>query len=98
MLSNGDSPIYRFYNPANNDHFYTANSSEKNSLIDNYTSGYKFEGVAFMVSQSPNSSSTAVHRLLNPATNSHFYTSNTTEANLAISSAGYRSEGIGWWF
>ena len=98
MLSKGDSPIYRFYNPANNDHFYTANSSEKNSLIDNYTSGYKFEGVAFMGSQSPNSSSTAVHRLLNPATNSHFYTSNTTEANLAISSAGYRSEGIGWWF
>ena len=98
MLSNGDSPIYRFYNPANNDHFYTADSSEKNSLIGNYTSGYKFEGIAFMGSQSPNSSSTAVHRLLNPATNSHFYTSNTTEANLAISSAGYRSEGIGWWF
>ena len=98
MLSNGDSPIYRFYNPANNDHFYTANSSEKDLLIDNYTSGYKFEGVAFMGSQSPNSSSTAVHRLLNPATNSHFYTSNTTEANLAISSSGYKPEGIGWWF
>jgi len=98
MLSNGDSPIYRFYNPANNDHFYTADSSEKNSLIDNYTSGYKFEGIAFMGSQSPNSSLTAVHRLLNPATNSHFYTSNTTEANLAISSAGYKPEGIGWWF
>ena len=98
MLSNGDSPIYRFYNPANNDHFYTADSSEKNSLIDNYTSGYKFEGIAFMGSQSPNSSSTAVHRLLNPATNSHFYTSNTTEANLAISSSGYKPEGIGWWF
>ena len=98
MLSNGDSPIYRFYNPANNDHFYTADSSEKNSLIGNYTSGYKFEGIAFMGSQSPNSSSTAVHRLLNPATNSHFYTSNTTEANLAISSSGYKPEGIGWWF
>jgi hypothetical protein len=98
MLSKGDSSIYRFYNPANNDHFYTGNLSEKNTLIDNYASGYKFEGIAFMGSQSPNSSSTAVHRLINPATNSHFYTSNTTEANLAISSAGYRSEGIGWWF
>jgi hypothetical protein len=98
MLNKGDSAIYRFYNPAINDHFYTANPSEKNALITNSASGYQYEGIAFMGSQSSDPTMTAVHRLVNPLTNSHFYTSNTTEANLAISTAGYRSEGIGWWF
>ena len=98
MLSKGDSAIYRFYNPAINDHFYTANPSEKNALITNSASGYQYEGIAFMGSQSSDPTMTAVHRLVNPLTNSHFYTSNTTEANLAMSTAGYRSEGIGWWF
>lgn len=98
MLSKGDTAIYRFYNPAINDHFYTANPFEKNALIANSASGYQFEGIAFMGSQSSDSTMTAVHRLVNPLTNSHFYTSNNTEANLAISGAGYRSEGIGWWF
>ena len=98
MLSKGDAAIYRFYNPTNNDHFYTANPNEKNALISNSASGYQFEGIAFMGSQAAGIEMTAVQRLRNPATGLHLYTASTIEANLAISGAGYSPEGIGWWF
>ena len=97
MLNKGSTPIYRFYNPAINNHFYTLSLSEKDSLI-NAKNGYQFEGIAFMGSEVSYPTSTAVHRLFNPSSGKHFYTSNENEANLAIASSGYRSEGIGWWF
>ena len=97
MLNKGSTPIYRFYNPAINNHFYTLSLSEKDSLI-NSKNGYQFEGIAFMGSEVSYPTSTAVHRLFNPSSGKHFYTSNENEANLAIASSGYRSEGIGWWF
>lgn len=40
-------PVYRFWQPAANDHFYTTDTAERDLLIKTYSKVYTFEGVAF---------------------------------------------------
>jgi hypothetical protein len=41
------SPVYRFWKPADNTHFYTITESEKQKLIDSYSHICTYEGVAY---------------------------------------------------
>lgn len=45
--SPGEVPIYRFYNMVAGAHFYTASEVERDSVIENLSEVYRFEGVAF---------------------------------------------------
>jgi len=43
----GEVPIYRFYNMVAGAHFYTASEAERDSILQNLSDVYRFEGVAF---------------------------------------------------
>lgn len=84
------NPMYRMYNPKTGEHFYTASTSERDTLV---TKEWKYEGIGWIA---PTKSKTPVYRLFNPVKGGHHYTTNTTERERLIK-AGWRDEGIGWY-
>ncbi len=92
------TPVYRFYNKTNGDHFYTTNESEKNNIISSMTS-YAFEGTVFYAYPSAINNSSPVYRFLNKTNGDHFYTINETEkANVQNNlSSIYTYEGVAFY-
>jgi hypothetical protein len=41
------SPVYRFWKPSDNTHFYTIDPTERDKLVTQYSAIYTFEGIAF---------------------------------------------------
>ncbi|MGG5369443.1 hypothetical protein [Enterococcus sp. AZ196] len=77
--------LYRVYNPNSGEHFYTKNSSERNTLI---RVGWHDEGIAW---ETPSSGKT-VYRLYNPNAGDHHFTMDTKEYNY-LGKVGWRKEG-----
>lgn len=86
--TNGNN-MYRLYNPNSGEHFYTADSGEKDSLIH---TGWKYEGIGWIAPKT----GTPVYRLYNRSAGDHHYTTSVTERNNLIH-AGWKSEGVGWY-
>ncbi len=82
--------VFRMYNPVTKQHFFTVNTSEKDSLLK---SGWVNEGIAFNV---PALSDSPVYRLLNVRTGEHYYTANASEKN-ALIAKGWSYENIAWY-
>jgi predicted outer membrane repeat protein len=75
--------VYRFWNQATDEHFYTAKESEKDKLIEQYADVWTFEGVAFNASSSASDPRMLpVYRFWSGT--SHFYTIDETEKNKLI--------------
>jgi len=90
--------VYRFWSAAGGRHFYTLKETEKQKLIDNYSSYWSFEGVAF------NASSTKASDRLLPvyrfwSGQAHFYTISETERNKLVANYGnvWTPEGIAFY-
>jgi len=83
-------PLYRMYNAAAFDHFYTTSYPEVQSAGAN--SGYTYEGIAAYVYGSAISGSVPFYRMYSPKVTDHFYT--TSAAEVSSASANYNSEGI----
>ncbi|GFH41002.1 peptidoglycan amidohydrolase family protein [Lactococcus insecticola] len=83
--------MYRLYNPNSGEHFYTADTNERNSLV--FQSKWYFEGTGWVA---PTHSKTPVYRLYNKNAGDHQYTTNTGERD-HLRSLGWRYEGIGWY-
>lgn len=66
--------MHRLYNPNSGEHFYTANTNEKNHLVK---VGWKSEGIGWTAPNSGN----AVYRLYNKNAGDHHYTMNANEKN-----------------
>jgi len=88
------SIIFRLFNNKTGQHFWTANVSERDSLIAG--GSYIYEGGA-MNSQEAVSNSTPVYRLFNNKTGQHFWTASQAESNYLSSGGGYTFEGIAWY-
>ncbi len=86
----GEAVMYRMYNPNSGEHFYTANSFEKDSLTK---SGWKYEGIGWYA---PTKSNAPVYRMYNPNAGDHHYTLSAYEKDSLVK-AGWRYEGIGWY-
>lgn len=80
--------MYRLYNQATGEHFYTANVEEKNTLV---VGGWKYEGIGWIAPENGD----AVYRLYNPGNQDHHYTLSDNERDTLIR-IGWRDEGIGW--
>lgn len=81
--------MHRLYNPNSGEHFYTANTGEKNHLVK---VGWKSEGIGWIAPSSGN----AVYRLYNKNAGDHHYTMNANEKNHLVK-VGWKYEGIGWY-
>jgi uncharacterized protein YjdB len=82
--------MYRLYNPNSGEHFFTANSEERDYLS---SIGWSYEGVAWTA---PKTSNTPVYRLYNGNGGEHHYTTSMEEANV-LTGIGWSLEGIGWY-
>ena len=79
-------PVYRFWKPSDNTHFYTTKESEKQKLIDNYSHIYTFEGAAYYaysVAEHP-IDALPVYRFWKPPDNTHFFTITESEKDKLI--------------
>ena len=84
--------VHRFYNQTNGAHFYTSSTAEKDNIIANFGSQYRYEGIAY---EAPSSGDTALYRFFNRDKNSHFYTASKSEADFLTGKTewGYEYEG-----
>lgn len=82
--------MHRLYNPNSGEHFYTADTNEKNHLV---SVGWKYEGTGWVA---PSSSKTPVYRLYNKNAGDHHYTLDANEKNHLVS-VGWTFEGTGWY-
>lgn len=81
-------PLFRLFNPATGDHFYTTSTMERDAAV-----GYVPEGIACYVYEFPAPGTTALFRLVNPNTGDHFYTISQFEVDSAVAAYGYIAEG-----
>lgn len=84
-IPNGTYPVYRAYNAAIDDHFYTSSEAEYGNL----TEGYAQEGVAFHGADKGE----VVYRLCNPNSGQHHYTVDYDEAKRRVDE-GWHAETV----
>lgn len=80
--------MHRLYNPNSGEHFYTADTNEKNNILKH---GWRYEGIAWTAPDSGDN----VYRLYNPNSGEHHYTTGVNEKNHLVK-LGWRYEGVGW--
>ena len=94
-------PVYRFYSPVSQTHFWTISEEEKDYIIANYSSVMSYEGIAWYAydpSLYP-ADTLPVYRFYSPTSGSHFYTMSEEEKDYIIAnySAVFSYEGIAWY-
>jgi hypothetical protein len=78
-------PVYRFWSPSLECHFYTISEEEKDNLIRDYPHIWTFEGTAyFAMRDSGSSGAVPVYRFWSPVYSGHFYTISETEKDMLI--------------
>lgn len=82
--------MQRLYNPNSGEHFYTADTQERDILV---SKGWKHEGIGW---KAPKKSNTPVYRLYNKYAGDHHYTKDKNERDRLIQ-IGWKDEGIGWY-
>jgi hypothetical protein len=86
-------PLYRLYNSAKVDHFYTTSEKERDAAVKR--DGYKMEGTAGYIYPRSGCGGVPLYRMFICGDNwDHFYTTNVEEKDNAIAPGGYRDEGI----
>ncbi|MGH7562228.1 MAG: S8 family serine peptidase, partial [Gemmatimonadales bacterium] len=81
-------PLFRYWNPANTDHFYTTNWAE----LGNGRHGWGYEGIQCFVAQQQAPGTVPLYRYWNPQIGDHFYTTNWAE--LGGGRYGWGFEGV----
>ncbi len=99
----GLRPVYRFWSPLLDSHFYTISEAEKDYIVSTYPSSiWTFEGPAFYAypeGQQPGGTQ-PVYRFWSNRLGCHFYTINESEKDHIIatySSDTWAYEGIAWY-
>jgi hypothetical protein len=77
----GLKPVYRFWSPTGQSHFYTIDEAEKDQLIKEYSHFWTFEGVAFYAYPEgvQPAECVPVYRFWKNTDDSHFYTTDVSE-------------------
>lgn len=89
--------IYRFFNSTTGGHFYTANETERDFVIDNLDD-FVFEDLAFSAFETNIDDTIPVYRFFETTTGVHFYTANETERTfVAENLSNYNFEGIAYY-
>ena len=81
----GTVPVYRFWSPVLESHFFTTGAAEKQTLIDLFSIIWTFEGIAyFTLGDGSNPDALPVYRFWSPVLSSHFYTINEAEKDMLL--------------
>lgn len=81
------TPVYRFWSPKNQHHFYTASAQERDVILSTYsTQIWTYEGIAFSAPVDSQCQQTSpVYRFWSPKNQSHFFTTSAQERDIVIS-------------
>ncbi len=97
----GLAPVYRFWSPLYNSHFYTISEAEKNAVIATWPSStWTYETVAFYAypEGSQPAGASPVYRFWSNAFGGHFYTISETEKDYIIANfPTWQYESIAWY-
>ena len=98
--SSGDAnaaPVYRFFDTKTGDHFFTANTQEKNAVLQTRPD-MSYEGIGFYEHTTAQAGDAAVYRYFQPATGGHFYTQSAAEMQaIGVTRPDLVSEGIAFY-
>ncbi|WP_456786888.1 hypothetical protein [Cellulomonas sp. P5_C5] len=90
-------PVYRFYSPVVQSHFYTQSFEEKQHLVTS-DPNWTYEGIAYCAPDSPKQGSVPLYRFWSSAFGKHFYTANQAEADhLKAVDRNWSYEGIAYY-
>jgi hypothetical protein len=94
-------PVYRFWSPANQRHFYTISEAERDKLINNYPDEiWTYEGPAYRAfADSTQPGVAPVYRFWSDSLRAHFYTIKEAEKDKLIAnfSAVWAFEGVAFY-
>lgn len=94
-------PVHRFWSDKHSSHFYTIREAEKNKLLSEYATVWRYEGVAFYAYPSSGRPTWAkpVHRFWSGSKGAHFYTIDEVEKDKLLDRYGHvwKYEGIAWY-
>lgn len=92
-----DPSVFRFFDAANGDHFFTASTAERDTLTGTH-SGLTYEGVGFHALDPAAAGAVPVFRFNNPTEGGHFFTASVAERDSVIANfPGYKFEGIAFY-
>ena len=89
--------VYRFFNNDTGVHFYTANETERDVVLD--SDNFSYEGASYQGVDPVTGadSSLPVYRFLNSTTGAHFYTPSAAERDAVEELPDYQSEGVAYY-
>jgi uncharacterized protein YkwD len=90
----GQLNLYRFFQPATGTHFYTASTSERDSVATN--PAYQYEGTIGRLLAPTNdpAGTRPLNRFYSPGTGTHFYTATESEYQRVRGLPQYRLDGV----
>lgn len=90
----GQLNLYRFFQPATGTHFYTASTSERDSVATD--PAYRYEGAIGRLLAPTNalSGTRPLNRFFSPGTGTHFYTATESEYRRVRDLPQYRLDGV----
>ncbi|MFP8781073.1 DUF1566 domain-containing protein [Hydrogenophaga sp. RWCD_12] len=90
-------PVYRFYNGRTGAHFFTTNTTERDTVVATLSPPFSLEGAAFSVASAYSPGLSPVHRFFNTQTGVHFYTISEAErANVVATLPHFQYEGVAY--
>ena len=96
-ITSDATSIYRFFDTADGTHFFTASTTERDSLIATHAS-MVFEGTAFYEDATPVAGDSAVYRFFDTAHGTHLYTESAAEqATIMATRPDLTPEGIAFY-
>jgi uncharacterized protein YkwD len=97
----GSTPIYRFWSPQNQTHFYTASAQERDVIISSYPARiWTYEGIAYRAFATQAAGTVPLYRFYSPRLGGHFFTASAQERDVIISSyppSTWTYEGIAYY-
>lgn len=95
VISDGSTPIYRFFNKQNGAHLYTISTNERDTIKTTLSDLWQYEGEKFKVFENQVEGTVPVYRFFNTKTGAHLYSINDTEvSNVLNNLAEFNYEGI----
>ncbi len=93
-------PVYRFWSPVLQRHFYTISEGEKNKVVNNYSDIWTYEQVAYYAFAGATDPIAApVHRFWSASLKTHFYTMSEAERDKLINNYSnvWTDEGVAFY-
>jgi hypothetical protein len=78
-VSTNLTPVYRFWSPVYQGHFFTISENEKSNIIENLSHDWKYEGVAYYTYPVKVKNTSPVYRFWSTIYRHHFYTISQAE-------------------